>query len=283
MARGEYAIQQCDYCKIQLYANELSSITDRIQTGERRGRRVYASSRGTFGGGTSRSDYYRLDHLRICTPCYQQRAAELRRQANARLFGGLIVIGLIIAIVAFVVRRGGARSENAELTDASIQTSTPAAEATQSTQSSLQTNNIANTVDPTSSDQQNQGETQSGNASKGEPERGTIDSAEEAGRVLREKKIIDAIKAATPVALDSGRPEMWRASTLKGYVVPSAPQVYDDRTCANVYATKIDADDQTQTNTVKWCKFNSSAEWKLTPDGTDYVAYPDFHTLPASQ
>jgi surface antigen len=72
-----------------------------------------------------------------------------------------------------------------------------------------------------------------------------------------------AINEATPTALESGQPEKWSAAGRHGYVVPSSPQVYGDRTCRNISSTIFNGGEQTGSAAVKWCRMAEGGNWEL--------------------
>lgn len=115
MKRGTYALRACDYCDMQLPGNELFAVTDRVVSGTRQGSRSYFSSRGTAGSGSSHSTYYRINHLKICQDCYEQRAARIRRQQFRDTIRGIAyVIGIVIggAIIVSFFRHSGTAPAN---------------------------------------------------------------------------------------------------------------------------------------------------------------------------
>jgi hypothetical protein len=77
-------------------------------------------------------------------------------------------------------------------------------------------------------------------------------------------EVAAAITAATPDALETGQPQRWSVDGKTGYVVPSAAQVYADRSCRNVYSTIIDDGAQTQSQSQEWCWRNDGSGWKPT-------------------
>ena len=265
MVQRTYALRACDYCDIELPGNELIPITDRVVSGERQGSRSYFSTRGTIGRGTSSSTYYKVSNLKVCPECYEYRAAAIRRRRFMRFLGGCVVVAVIVGAIAGFIAihpNGSATSNAKEYVPAKIvdEGALPVADKA----------NITETAPPTIGTADNQPGSDASPANDA-PLR-EVDRSQDDQRgptpPTAPRNIQDdyaaAINEATPGALESGRAEEWAAAGRHGYVVPSSPQAYGDRTCRNIYSTIFNGEEQSQSAAVRWCQPAEGGAWKLS-------------------
>jgi len=261
MPRKSYALRACDYCDAEMPGNELIGVTDRVVAGVRQGSRSYFSTRGTIGRGTSSSTYYKVNHLKICRECYEQRAAAIRRQRFLNFLGTCVVLAVIAGIIVAVIAihpNTGAPANTAEFAPDNM---------AEADNSALPADSPAVADAPTASDAQ---PAPNASASSDVPVATVDNRTQEYQRQPPMSAPHDfrddyarAINEVTPTALETGQPERWEAAAGKGYVVPSSPQSYGTQTCRNVYSTIFYGDQQSQSAPVRWCRDGDGGDWHL--------------------
>ena len=265
MVQRTYALRACDYCDIELPSNELIPITDRVVSGERQGSRSYFSTRRTIGRGTSSSTYYKVSNLKVCPECYEYRAAAIRRRRFMRFLGGCVVVAVIVGAIAGFIAihpNGSATSNAKEYVPAKIvdEGALPVADKANITEMDPPTFGTADNQPGSAASPANDAPLREVDRSQ-DYQRGPTPPT--TPRNIQDDYAV-AINEATPAALESGRPETWAAAGRHGYVVPSSPQAYGDRTCRNIYSTIFNGEEQTESAAVKWCRMAEGGDWELS-------------------
>ncbi|WP_375394049.1 hypothetical protein [uncultured Sphingomonas sp.] len=204
-----------------------------------------------------------MNHLKICRDCYEQRAARIRRQQFRNTVRGIayaicIVIGGAIIVSFF--RHSGTAPVNTIDNAATNMVADDGNTAVPDNQSAP----MAAASDDVAVEDNATGVSQPTTQTQVTDQ--TAQTYQRPVPVMRAPDLRDefarAINDATPRALESGQPEPWRAAGSNGYVVPSAPQAYGDRTCRNIFSTIFYGDRQRQSSSVQWCR-EGDGEWLL--------------------
>lgn len=262
---GRYVERDCSDCGMLVPANELIPYREKQLSGTTSRSGFRTGVRGGIGFSSGGSQRFRHVNLRLCEECASIRIAAARRARFWANMRRLVILGVIVAaVVAFInMKPPQATVDNANTaTDANDvvvegdNVPEPVAafgdDSLMNTEASVQPQSVA--ADRTPSDDLIP-----------RPSDTPSDDQDSPRELLPQDEVTTAIAAATPGALETGKPEQWKANGKTGYIVPSAIEAYGDRSCRNVYSTIIEHGAQTQSPVRQWCQPNKGGEWAPSP------------------
>lgn len=261
MVRGEYALKECGDCGVQLPANEMTHVTDRVLSSTRRGNRVYKGVRGGVGFGTANSNTYRIERKLVCPRCMAIRIERRRRERRAKLIGSLFLLGLLLVVVMTAMLSSNYFSETSTKPVSSENGTVPAGSSTDASTPARDGPAVSSApVEvPAGAERQSAPETSDPSAPPTAQQPSPPSTTDEPAPDRTEQEM--AIAAAAREALNTGQPARWKAAGTSGYVVVSSAQTYTDRVCRNVSATVINGHDQTTSAPHQWCQLTSGGDW----------------------